>query len=75
MQAVGAGIAGIITLSVMYRFLFRDKDELIECIKFWLTPDIISMFRGEYWDDHWAEFKLLIWVGTSTAVGYGVYLL
>ncbi len=57
----------------MYRIVFSDKDDFIGCVKFWFTPDIVSMFRGEYWDDHWAELKLIIWAGVSFAVGYGVY--
>lgn len=65
--------AGLLTLWVLFQVLFGNKEELIKCIKFWFTPDIVSMFRGQYWDDHWAEFKLLIWLGVSVAVGLGVY--
>lgn len=60
---------------VMYKVIFSDKDDFIDSIKFWLTPDIISMVRGRYWDDHWSEFKFLIWLGVSIGVGYWVYTL
>jgi len=46
--------------------------DFIDCIKFWFTPDIVSMFRGQYWEDNWAELKLLLWLALSIAVGYGV---
>lgn len=68
-----AFISGLVTSILMYKVVFSDKDDFIECVKFWLTPDIVSMFRGKYWDDHWGEFKLIIWLGVSFAVGYGVY--
>ena len=45
---------------ILYRTLFTDVDELADAIKFWITPEIFSAFRGEYWDDIWAEFKLLL---------------
>jgi len=47
---------------ILYRALFTDVDELADAIKFWVTPEIFSAFRGEYWDDIWAEFKLLLLV-------------
>ena len=71
MQNFGAFIAGIVALVIMYRVLFSGKDDFFNCIKFWFTPDVVSMFRGEYWEDHWAEFKLLIWLGSGVGVWYG----
>lgn len=66
-------VVGIITAAVLFKYFFKDRDDFIECVKFWLTPDIISAFRGEYFDDYWAEFKLLIWGGISAAMTYGTY--
>lgn len=71
MQLIGI-ISGVITSLIMYKIMFSDRDDFIECVKFWFTPDIVSMFRGDYWNDHWAELKLLIWLGASVAVAYGV---
>ena len=66
-------LAFVLTLWFMYRVLFGSKEELVECLKFWFTPDVVSMFRGQFWDDHWAEFKLFIWLGSASAIAYGVY--
>jgi len=41
---------------------FRTWDDFWEAVRFWLTPDILSAFRGEYWEDSWAEIKLGLWV-------------
>jgi putative exporter of polyketide antibiotics len=33
-----------------------------ECLRFWFTPDILSMLRGQFTEDAWAELKLLYFV-------------
>ncbi len=73
MNKLMAAVAGLITLRVLFAPIFGSKEEFTECVKFWLTPDIVSLFRGEYWEDSWAEFKLFIWLGCGAAVGYGGY--
>ena len=65
-------LSGVITAFLLFKVIFSGKDDFFDCVKFWFTPDIVSMFRGDYWDDHWAEFKLIIWLAVSFAVGYGV---
>jgi len=52
---------------------FDDFDGFFECIKFWFTPDWISLFRGEYFDDRWAEMKLFWFAGICLFVLYGEY--
>ena len=47
-------------------------DSLGETIRFLFTPDIISLFRGEYWDDWHATLKfnvfLFLCLGWAAAV-------
>ena len=50
---------------------FPTLDDFWEAIKFWLTPDFISMFRGEYWVDRWAELKLFFWILSCIACVFG----
>lgn len=66
-------LVGIVTAILMYKVIFSGEDDFFECIRYWFTPDIVSMFRGQYWDDNWAQLKFFIWLGVSVAVGYGVY--
>lgn len=62
-------VTGWMVLSVanipLYVFLawilFKDWDEFVEAVKFYITPDIFSLFRGEFVDDLWAEYKLGFW--------------
>lgn len=75
MDIISAIIAMSVTAFLLFRVFFETKDEFITCVKFWFTPDIASILRGEYFDDHWAEFKLWLWIGGSAAMGYGAFSL
>jgi len=55
--------------------LFSDWGEFWECVRFWLTPDVISLFRGEWGEDWWAEMKLGVFSLACAACVYGEFLL
>jgi hypothetical protein len=42
--------------------MFDGWEDLADCIGYWLTPDILSLFRGEWTDDWWAEVRLMVFV-------------
>jgi hypothetical protein len=44
------------------RHMFTDFEDFFDCVKFWLLPEWLSAFRGEYWDDLWAELRLILFV-------------
>ncbi|WMM23434.1 hypothetical protein RBU61_10745 [Tissierella sp. MB52-C2] len=52
----------IINSFTIYKFLFNiifiDKDDFNKSVRYSFTPDIISLFRGEYWKDRGGEIKL-----------------
>lgn len=50
----------------VFRILFKDRDEFVEAIWFWLKPDLWSALRGELMDDWWAEIKLGLFVSACT---------
>ena len=56
----------IINSFIVYRFyfhmLFKDVDDFNESIRFTLTPDLFSLFRGEYLRDRIGEFKLGLFI-------------
>jgi hypothetical protein len=54
-------ICGILVLWLLFEPIFGDMDGFWECVKFDFIPDIISLFRGQYWEDVKASFKLGIW--------------
>lgn len=64
---VGLGVAAI-----SWKPIFGDLDDFLTCVKFWLMPDIISILRGEYFQDVFASMKLLLWLGLSFLAGFTV---
>jgi hypothetical protein len=66
-------IVGVGVLVLMFRPFFSDRYEFWECIKFWLTPNFISLFRGEYWEDVWGEMKLFLWLACGFVPGLLTY--
>jgi len=64
MSCLGWIILVILNIPLYIAFgwvFFGTWDGFWEGIKFWGTPNIISAFRGEYWEDRWAEIKLFLW--------------
>lgn len=64
---------GLAVAYMLYKLLFDTLDEFWDCVRFWFTPEIISLFRGQYYEDMWAELKLVIWLVVSIGCGYGIY--
>ena len=52
---------------LFWRWIFKCWEGFMECVRFWLTPDIVSMFRGEYGQDWVSELKLGWWIFVSAA--------
>ena len=65
-----------IPLYIFLGWVFFDNwGNFLQLLKFWFTPDIISAFKGEYWEDIWAEWKLGAFILICGAVVYGEYFL
>lgn len=47
---------------LLFSLIFTDKDDFDKSVKYSLTPDIVSMFKGEYWKDRGGELKLGIFI-------------
>lgn len=76
MVAVVSGlVATVIVMAVLFKPLFGDWEGFVECIKFWITPDIFSLFTGEYLEDRWSELKLVFWLVCGLLSWSGVYVL
>jgi hypothetical protein len=63
------------TLGVLFKTFFRDRHEFAECVRFWFTPDAISLLRGEYFEDRWAQIKILVWLALGFVAGWSSYTL
>ena len=53
------------------KLLFGDWQKFREAVRFWLTPDFISIFRGEWGDDFFAELKLGIFIAICAGLVIG----
>mgnify|MGYP006155859477 FL=1 len=73
MSVILAILGGSAVGYMLYKLLFDTLDEFMDCVRFWFTPDIISLFRGQYYEDAWAEMKLILWLAISIGSGYGIY--
>ena len=73
MSVILAILGGSAVSYMLYKLLFDTLDEFMDCVRFWFTPDIISLFRGQYYEDAWAEMKLILWLAISIGSGYGIY--
>ncbi|THB67131.1 MAG: hypothetical protein D6B27_05160 [Gammaproteobacteria bacterium] len=71
-EIIGA-IVGIAVLLILFKPFFGGMSGFWECIKFWLTPDIISLFRGNWGADWFAEMKLGLWLCCGGAGGFAAY--
>jgi len=69
-----SSLCGIGILWLLFKTFFGCASEFLECIKFWLTPDMVSMFRGEYCEDRWSEMKLGLWLACGIGTGIAVYI-
>jgi len=69
-----AVIAGIGELILTFKLFFDDFADYSEAWHYSVTPDFWSMFKGEYFEDLQAEFKLGIYHGGGILTAGGVYL-
>lgn len=66
-------IVGTAVAVVLFRPVFGNRAEFVRCVSFWLTPDIISLFKGQYSQDWAAEAKLGVWIAAGVLSGFGTY--
>ncbi len=76
-------IAWIVALPVtalvgsgLFRLIFEDADDFWDCVKYSFTPDLVSMFRGEYGEDMMQSLKLsfflLLTIGAGGLTWWGI---
>jgi len=71
-EAIGI-FAGIAALILLFKPFFGDAEGFMDCVRFWLTPDVFSLFRGEWIEDRWSEMKLGLWLLCGVGTGFAVY--
>jgi len=74
-QYAASIIAGLVGMALSFKLIFREPGDFREAIRYWFTPDIVSMFRGEWSRDYWNEFKLGMWFLSGVISFYGILAL
>ena len=69
---VAIGVSFLAAL-VVFRIFFSGLNDFIECVRFFLQPNWISAFRGEWAEDSWATAKLFVWFAFSAIPGIFYY--
>ena len=64
-------IVFILTAGLLFNIVFSSKDDFIDSVKYYFTPDVWSVFKGEFHQGSVAQGKLFIWLALSGLVGYG----
>ncbi len=57
------------------KVIFGGWDGFLEALKFWIKPDLMSWFNGEYWEDWAAELKLGLFLVICGVAVWGEYAL
>ncbi|WP_395377417.1 hypothetical protein [Marinicella sp. W31] len=73
MEVILSILAAVATLKLSFSWFFDDQEDLMESVRFWFTPDIISIFRGEFWRDELSSFKLIIWLMIGIGIGFATH--
>ncbi len=73
METFLAIITSAVTLRYSFKFFFNGLEDFADCVKYWMTPDIIAIFRGEWDRQYWAETRIFFWLLLGVLSGYGAY--
>lgn len=66
---ISAILAGLGGMALSFTVFFRDWEDFLTAVKYVFTPDIISLFNGEWAEDQWNEFKFFIWMVVGVIFG------
>ena len=72
--AIVLAVVNIPLYLILGKFFFDGWSGFWDAVKFWLTPDLFSAFKGEYWDDWWAELKLGFFIVACGAAVVAEYI-
>lgn len=66
---IAGAAAFLLVWKFLFRFFFEDSEDFWECVRFSFTPDMFSLFKGEYWDDKLKSMKLGVFLAICIGAG------
>ena len=67
-------VLGLPFILMMGKLFFGSWAGFFECLRFLLTPDIVSILRGEWGTDQWGTAKLLLFLAITAGAVYSAHL-
>lgn len=58
----------------VFGMMFSSMEDFNESLRYVFTPDIFSLFRGEYMKDYFGELKVSFFVGICALIVFLEYL-
>ena len=68
-----AVVAVLLVWKYFFSLFFADAKDFWECIRLSCTPDLISILKGEYFEDVWKSLKLSLYVFVAPSLGFLTY--
>ena len=72
-QYIKLSVLGLPFILVMGKLFFGSWGGFFDSIRYLLMPDIVSMLRGEWGEDTWASFKLLLFIALCAGALYSAH--
>ena len=72
---IGLIVVNIPSYLLLGKVFFGGWEGFLECVRYGITPDIVSLFRGEYWEDKAASWKLFLYFAGCAALVFCEYKL
>lgn len=66
-------VYGLPLLLMMGKLFFGSWSGFLESVRFMLTPDILSILRGEWGADQWASVKLILFFALGAGAAYSAH--
>jgi hypothetical protein len=70
---IAAFVVAFFVGKLAYRLLFEDSTDFWECVRFSFTPNIFSLFKGQYFEDVGKSFKFGLFLAVTIGSGVLTY--
>lgn len=70
---IAAVATALLAAKLLFRFFFEDSEDFWECVRYSFTPDMFSLFKGEYWQDKLKSMKLGVFLAICIGAGALVF--
>ena len=66
--------AALVVWGFSFRFFFGGLAGFLTALRYTLTPDLISIFRGEFEQDWGESMRFGVWLALGALAGFATYM-